>query len=217
MDTTFKIDGGRILFDPINLATDGTKLGAEGRPRPVALARADVLGASRRSTCRGCVRSFSRRTHSSWPARRSSTACFHLFKGELRPDGTSSSGRELKGTFRAPTMLVNDYRFEDVAGSVRWLPRSLQVHDATGRVYGGRANFGYSMMPLGVRGVRPTNRFDVTYTDVDLDRALRLLRAAGAAACGPASGHDLIEWPSGRFGERAWTVMFASIRPPAPR
>ena len=75
---------------------------------------------------------------------------FHLFKGEPGPDGKSSSGRELKGTFRAPTMLVNDYRFEDVAGSVRWLPRSLQVHNATGRVYGGRANFGYSMMPLGV-------------------------------------------------------------------
>ena len=203
MDTTFKINDGRVIFDVINLTTDGAK-----------------------SVLKGDV------NMSHWPEQRYSVksqidlprmrqiffaddnfelavnaefdGTFHLFKGEVRPDGKTSGGRELKGKFRAPRMAVNDYQFDDVAGSVRWAPRSLEVHDASGRLYGGRADFEYSMAPLGL-GVKPTNTFDATYTNVDLTQLADFFAMQGLRLAGRASGTNRIVWPSGRFGDRDWT------------
>ena len=60
------------------------------------------------------------------------TGTFHLFKG----------GRELKGTFASAEAGVNEYRFQELRGSLLWLPNKFEVTNATSRVYGGTARFG---------------------------------------------------------------------------
>ena len=69
------------------------------------------------------------------------TGVFHLFKG----------GRELKGTFASAEAGVNEYRFQALQGSLLWLPQKFEVTNATARVYGGTARFGYLMAPIGTR------------------------------------------------------------------
>ncbi len=137
MNTTFKIDGGRVVFDEIRLATDGTKSVLKG---DVNMAHWPEQMYSVKSTIDmpRMRQIFFADDDFELAGTAEFDGTFHLFKGDVRADGSTSGGRELKGTFRTPTLLVNDYRFDDVRGSVRWLPRSLQVHDATGRLYGGR-------------------------------------------------------------------------------
>jgi hypothetical protein len=213
MDTTFKLEGGRVLFDQINLATDGTKSVLKG---DIDMSHWPEQMYSVKSTID------LPRMRQIWFAKDkfelAGTAqfdgYFHLFKGEVRPDGKTSGGREVKGTFRTSRMRVNDYRFDDVAGSVLWNPRSLRVHDATARLYGGVADFTYSMEPLGVSGVKATNRFDANYRDVDLSVLSDFFELQGIRLAGRATGHNLIAWPSGRFRERAWTGEVRADPPP---
>ena len=213
MDTTFKIDGGRVLFDAINLATDGTKSVLKG---DIDMAHWPEQMYSVKSTIDmpRMRRIFFAKDTFELAGTAEFDGYFHLFKGEVRPDGKTSSGRELKGMFRTPTMRVNDYRFDEVNGSVRWLPRSLEVHDATARLYGGQADFEYSMAPLGVRDLKPTNRFDATYRNVDLTALSDFFELQGIRLAGRATGHNLIEWPSGRFRDRTWTGEMRA-QPPA--
>src|SRR5205085_2722851 len=82
---------------------------------------------------------------------------FHLFKG----------GHDLHGTFASDLAGVNDYRFPSLYGSLRWTPASFQVWNAGAKFYGGAATFTYAMGPLG-SPTPPSQRFDATYTDVDL-------------------------------------------------
>lgn len=213
MDTTFKIDGGRVVFDAINLATDGTRSVLKGDVNMAHWPEQMYSIASTIDLPRMRQLFFAEdKFELAGTAQFNGT--FHLFKGDVQPDGTTSGGRELKGTFRSPTMMVNDYRFDQVGGSVRWLPRSLEVHDASGRLYGGEADFEYSMAPLGVRGVRPTNTFDATYRRVDLSEVFDFFEVQGLQLAGRASGHNLIVWPSGRFGERKWTGEVTVAPPP---
>ena len=213
MDTTFKIDGGRVVFDAINLATDGARSVLKG---DVNMAHWPEQMYSIRSTIdlpRMRQIFFADDTFE-LAGTAEFNGTFHLFKGDVRPDGKPSGGRELKGTWRSPTLSVNDYRFDEVGGSVRWLPRSLEVHDASGRLYGGEADFEYSMAPLGVAGVKPTNTFDATYRGVDLSELSDYFELQGLQLAGRASGDNLIVWPSGRFGEREWTGE-VTVVPPA--
>ena len=213
MDTTFKINGGRVLFDKINLATDGTKSVLKG---DVDMSHWPEQMYSVKSTID------LPRMREIWFAKDKfelgGTAefdgYFHLYKGERRPDGTTAGGREVKGTFRTAGMRVNDYQFDDVAGSVLWNPRQLRVHNATARLYGGAADFEYSMAPLGVRDVKPTNRFDANYRNVDLTTLSDFFELMGIRLAGRGSGHNLMEWPSGRFRDRTWTGK-VTADPPA--
>jgi hypothetical protein len=213
MDTTFRIDGGRVVFDEIRLATDGTKSVLKG---DVNMAHWPEQMYSVRSTIDmpRMRQLFFADDDFELAGTAEFNGTFHLFKGDVRPDGSASGGRELKGTFRAPRMMVNDYRFDDVRGSVRWVPRALQVHDATGRLYGGKADFEYAMAPLGVPGVRPTNTFNATYSGVDLAVLSEFFEMQGLRLAGSASGHNEMAWPSGRFRDRTWTGE-VRLEPPA--
>ncbi|MBI2833950.1 MAG: translocation/assembly module TamB domain-containing protein [Acidobacteria bacterium] len=115
---------------------------------------------------------------------------FHLYKG----------GRELKGEFTSAVAGVNAYRFPELRGSLRWLPDRFQVFDASSAFYGGQTRFTYSMKPLG-KSVRPTARLDATYTNVDLLQFSDFLELQGIRISGRASGHNLLEWPLGRWRE----------------
>src|SRR5687768_17209262 len=203
MDTTFKINDGRVIFDVINLTTDGAKSVLKGDvnmshwPEQMYSVKSQIDLPRMRQI-------FFADDNFELAGNAEFDGTFHLFKGEVRPDGKTSGGREMKGKFRAPRLAVNDYQFDDVAGSVRWAPRSLEVHDASGRLYGGRADFEYSMAPLGL-GVKPTNTFDATYANVDLTQLSDFFEMQGLRLAGRASGTNRIVWPSGRFGDRDWT------------
>ena len=213
MDTTFKIDGGRILFDQINLETDGAKSVLKGDidmahwPEQMYSVKSKIDLPRMRQIW------FAKDTFE-LAGTAEFDGYFHLFKGDVRPDGKTAGGREVKGTFRTSGMRVNDYQFDDVAGSVRWVPRSLRVHDATARLYGGEADFDYSMEPIGVRERKPTNRFDANYRNVDLAELSDFFELTGIRLAGRGSGHNLIEWPSGRFRDRRW-VGTLTADPPA--
>lgn len=204
MDTTFKIDGGRVIFDAIHLTTDGTRSVLAGDvdmshwPEQMYSVKSTIDLPRMRQL-------FFADDNFELTGTAQFDGNFHLFKGEVRPDGSTAGGRELKGRFRTPTMYVNDYRLDEVRGDVRWLPRSLEVHDATARVFDGQAQFEYSMAPLGVRDVRPTNRFEATHTNVDLTALSDFFELQGLRLAGTLSGRNLIEWPSGRFAQRRWT------------
>jgi hypothetical protein len=201
MDSTFKIDGGRVVFDAINLTTDGTKSVLKG---DVDLSHWPEQMYSVKSTIDlpRMRKIFFANDTFELAGTAQFDGVFHLFKGDLRPDGTRGTARELKGDFRSETAYVNDYRFDDLQGDVRWIPAALEVHDASARLYGGSAKFEYSMAPLGRRGVSPTNRFDATYQDLDLTSLSDFLELQGIRLAGRMSGHNLLEWPSGRFSGR---------------
>ncbi len=97
---------------------------------------------------------------------------------------------------------MDDYRFDDLRGDVRWIPEALEVHDASARVYGGTADFEYAMAPLGIRGTPAVNRFDATYRNLDLTTLSDAFELQGIRLAGSLSGRNLLEWPSGRFAQR---------------
>jgi hypothetical protein len=115
---------------------------------------------------------------------------FHLYKG----------GHDLTGDFTSPMAGLYDYRFPDLAGSLHWNRKFFRVTDASSGFSGGRAAFTFGIEPLGEK-TRPTGRFDVNYTDVDVAELSDFYRLAGARFAGRASGHNLLEWPMGRFRE----------------
>ena len=105
---------------------------------------------------------------------------FHLFKG----------GRELKGTFSSPLVGVNAWRFPDLRGSVLWLPDRMEVTNATSRLYGGTAQFDYRLAPLNKKG--RSDRRDVgcrlhRRRSRAADGLPRNARACGSAAARPGA------------------------------
>ena len=200
MDTTFKINGGRVVLDAINLTTDGTRSVLKG---DVNMSHWPEQMYSVKSTIDlpRMRRIFFADDDFEMSGTTEFDGVFHLFK-DVRPDGTTRTGRELKGKFHSDVAHVDDYRFDDLRGDVRWIPEALLVHDATARVFDGRANFDYSMAPLGRRGTPPTNRLEATTENLDLTTLSSFLELQGIQLAGRMSGRDLLEWPSGNFGQR---------------
>ena len=118
---------------------------------------------------------------------------FHLFKG----------GRELKGNFTAPLAGVNDWRFPNLRGSVLWVPDRLEITNATSQLYGGTARFDYRMAPFGRPGVPTRATWAVDYQNVDLARLTDFLETSGLRLSGSASGRNRLEWPLGKWAEKA--------------
>lgn len=129
---------------------------------------------------------------------------FHLFKG----------GRELKGSFTSPVVGVNNWRFPNLRGDVRWVPDRMHVTNATAALYGGTARFDYLMAPFGKPGVPTQATWDVEYSDVDLARLTDFLETEGLRLAGRASGRNRLVWPTGRWAEKRGGGE-VTARPPA--
>ncbi|MGE0447835.1 MAG: hypothetical protein AB7P99_21610, partial [Vicinamibacterales bacterium] len=213
METTFRIVDGTIVLDDIDLRTDGAVSRLTG-----------VVDAARWPE-----QTYQIQSHYDFPTMRKIffardnfelsgegdfTGTFHLFREVI--DGRSRTGRELQGTFTSRELGVDDYRFQDLNGQVRWVPESLKVTDASASLYGGTADFTYTMAPLGDRAVRPTYAFDAQYADVDLNRFTDFLELRGIRLAGRASGRNLLEWPSGQFAQ-ARGAGDVHVTPPAGR
>ncbi|HEY6614417.1 MAG TPA: hypothetical protein VIZ32_07860, partial [Vicinamibacterales bacterium] len=197
MTSTFKIENGRVLFDRMNLKTEGTESVLNG---DVNLSYWPELMLQMKSTIdlpRMRELFFAGDTFR-LSGKSQFTGTFHLFK-EPMPNGTTRTGRELKGTFVSTTAGVNDFRFSDLTGGVRWTPEVLRVTEATTKMYGGQARFSYSMMPLNAPGVTPTARFDAAYDKVDLTQFTDSLKLDGIKLAGRLSGQNRLEWPLRRF------------------
>ena len=203
MASTFKIENGRVLFDRINLTTEGTESVLNG---DVNLSYWPELMLQMKSTIdlpRMRELFFAGETFR-LSGKSQFTGTFHLFK-EPMPNGTTRTGRELKGTFVSATAGVNDFRFSDLTGGIRWTPEVLRVTEATTKMYGGQARFSYSMMPLNAPGVTPTARFDAAYDKVDLTRFTDTLKLDGIKLAGRLSGQNRLEWPLRRFAKLTGT------------
>jgi hypothetical protein len=117
---------------------------------------------------------------------------FHLFRG----------GRELKGTFSSPLVGVNAWRFPNLRGSVLWLPDRMEVTEATSGLYGGQARFDYRLAPLNQRNVPVGASWEVAYTDVDLAQLTDFLETRGLRLAGRASGRNHLDWQLGKWSDR---------------
>ena len=141
----------------------------------------------------------------SWRARGTGhfKGAFHLFKG----------GHLLKGDFTSPLVHVNQFGFTNLRGSLEWEPHRFEVTRAAARFYDGAAQFRYRMAPLG--DPRPAMAWwDVAYQDVDLAQLSEALQVRGVAMRGRATGHNLLEWPLGKFSQHTGDGHF-TVTPPA--
>jgi hypothetical protein len=202
MKASFVIDGPHVHLDRIDLDSDGAKTVASGDVDFAHWPEQTYQVKSRVKFQRMRELFFTDETFD-LVGDGDFTGKFHLFKG----------GRDLGGTFASEMAGVNEYRFPALYGSLRWTPAAFEVWNAGSRFYGGDARFTYSIKPLGQRG-RATSRFETTYTDVDLAAFSDFQRLAGLRFAGAASGHNLLEWPLGRFVERRGEGQLAVTAPP---
>jgi hypothetical protein len=200
MTSTFKIEGGRVIFDRLDLKTEGTDSVLNG---DVNLTHFPELMFQVKSTIdlpRMRELFFAGDTFT-LNGTSEFLGTFHLFK-EPRADGTNRTGRELKGTFHSVAAGVNDYQFADLRGTVRWTPEVLRISEATTNLYGGDARFSYVMAPLGAAGVTPTATFDAAWDNIDLTSLSNDRQMEGIRLAGRLSGKNLLEWPLRRFSAR---------------
>jgi translocation and assembly module TamB len=202
MTSTFTIEGGKVLFDRIDLVTDGATSVLTGQADMARWPEQIYHVKSRIHFPRMRELFFARDTFS-LHGDGDFNGTFHMFKG----------GRELKGDFYSRLAGVNRYRFSDLQGSLIWLPDRFAVTEATSRFYGGQSNFTYTMAPLGKPGVRATAAFDANYQDVDLLAFTNFFELEGLRLTGRATGRNLLEWPLGRFADRQGTGAL-TVTPP---
>jgi hypothetical protein len=202
MTSTFRIDGGLVHFDRIDLLTDGARSVVTGDlhlnkwPEQLYQVRSQIQFKRMREL-------FFANEAFTLSGQGVFEGTFHLFKG----------GRELRGRFSSPLAGVNDYRFPNLRGTVVWLPDRLDVPEATAEVFGGRSQFTYRMWKPAPRA-KWLARFDAQYQEVDLARYTDFLGTSGLRLAGRASGRNLLEWPVGRFSAGLSGEGSAEVTPP---
>jgi hypothetical protein len=187
--TWFRIDGGKVLLDRIELDTDGAKSTMTG---VVDIARwpeqtYEIDSVIQLAAQRGiwwAPYNFTLSGEAVFKGR------YHFFKG----------GRELSGHFRSEEAGLDWYRFPQLEGNVVWTPNRVEVTGARSKLYGGDAQFTYIMSMPG-KGVPTGVRFDATYTDVDLRAFTDAMEMQGLRLAGRATGHNLLEWRLGHWDE----------------
>ena len=200
--TWFRIDGGKVLLDRIELDTDGAKSTMTG---VVDIARWPeqryaIDSVIDLATQRGI-----------WWAPYAFTlsgqaifkGTFHYFKG----------GRELEGRFFSEEAGLDLYRFPQLQGHVRWTPKAVEVTGARSKLYGGDAQFTYTMSMFG-SGIPTAVRFDATYADVDLRAFTDAMEMQGLRLAGTITGHNLLEWRLGHWDEHAGHGSVTATPPP---
>lgn len=203
LDAVFKVQGSQVIFEQMDLVTDG--------------AESDVTGSV--DLARWPEQTYHVKSKVQFPRMRELffaddafslhgegdfTGTFHLFKG----------GRELTGNFYSREAGLNLYRFPDLEGALVWVPDRFEVTHATARFLQGRAAFTYRMAPMGRPDEPARARFEVEYTDVDLRQLTDLLQTEGIRVAGLATGRNRLEWPMGRFADREGDGSVVVTPPP---
>jgi hypothetical protein len=211
MSSRFTIDQGRLLFDRIDLTTEGTKTRLLGDaslshwPEQMYRMHSTVDFPWMRKI-------FFAKESFALSGAGTFDGTFHLFRDRL-PDGRNRTGREVRGTFTSPTAGLNSLRFGDLKGAVKWVPESVEVTDTSMAFYGGSMNLDYTMAPFGQPGVEATYTISADYEDVDLVTFGDYLETQGVRLAGRASGQTTLEWPRGRFAERVGEGRLRVVAP----
>jgi hypothetical protein len=207
MQTRFKIDGGKILLEDINLQSTGADTHVTGYvdlkkwPDMVYNVRSHIDFPIQKAI-------FFKTMNFTVAGQGDFTGTFRFFK---TPTGT---GRELKGTFVSPEAGVNAWRFPNTRGAVLWTNNAFRVTDVTTDVQGGRAKFDYIMEPIGRPGHPTQVTWNATYADVDLTRLTDFLELQGIRLAGRASGSNRLQWPLGKWSEKRGEGEITASMPP---
>jgi hypothetical protein len=195
MNAIFRVENGIVLFERLNLMTDGAESLITGE---VDLAHWPEQTYRVKSTVdfHRMREIFFAKENYTLSGEGRFTGVFHLFKG----------GRSLTGSFESNELGLDiggrDYRFPMLQGQLTWLPDRLDVTDTTTKFYGGNAKLRYSIAPLG-KPQPARARFDVDWRDVDLATYTDFLEMRGVRFAGRWSGVNRLEWPLGHFREHA--------------
>lgn len=120
------------------------------------------------------------------------TGAWHLFDG----------GRELTGTFASENCAFNGLELPTLDGELIWTRDRFEIARARSGFYGGELNAAFSMRPLGAE-TSGVATFDTSWAGVDLDPLFEALGVEGVRPMGYATGHNLLQWPMGRFSDRS--------------
>ena len=188
MKSRFKMADGKMVFDRIDLQSDGATSIVTGTvdfgrwPEQLYQVRSRIDFPTQKNI-------FFHRDRFTVSGQGEFEGTFHLFR----------RGRELKGAFTSAVAGVNDWRFPNLRGQVLWLPDRLEITNATTDLYGGSARFDYRMAPMGRRDVPTKATWDVAYKNVDLARLTDFLDTRGLRLAGRATGRNSLEWPLGKW------------------
>ena len=206
MKASFRVDGGNLHFERMNLVTDGAE--------SILTGDVDIAHWPEQTYRVQSVVDFKRMRELFFANERYTlsgegrfTGVFHLFKG----------GRSLTGDFESDEAGLHiggrDYRFPDLEGSLSWLPQRFDVTEATTGFHGGTARLKYSIAPLGQP--QPARaRFDAVWRDIDLASYTDFLEMDGVRLAGRWNGRNVLDWPLGRFREHEGDG-FSEVSPPA--
>lgn len=190
--TSFRVQGGKIVLDRINLKTDGAVSEMRGIVDPARWPEMFYQVNSRVQFPRQREIFFARDNFTLF-GEGEFTGTFHLFKG----------GRELKGNFFSREAGINDHRFTNLEGALEWVADRFEVMHATAGFHGGRTRFTHRMAPLGrPEGQRGQARFVADYEDVDVGSLMDFYEVRGLRLAGRATGTNVLEWTLGAFGDR---------------
>jgi len=187
MMSWFKIEGGKVRLDRMDLKTYGADTIVQGY--------ADV---SHWPEMRFNIRStidMPKIREIFWANAGFSLSGTMQFQGQFR---LFKGGHEVAGNFYSDEAGINRYRFPALEGSLAWTPWRFEVPKANSRFYGGTASYTYLMNPLG--GATPgAARLDASYDNVDLAEFSDAMTFAGLRLAGRATGRNVLEWPIGQF------------------
>ncbi len=186
----FVIDGPRIHLDRIDMETDGATTSARG---DVDMGHWPDMAYQVRSRVK-----FPRMKQLFFRDEPWAVVGDGDFAGTFKL--MKAAGADLAGDFKSVLAGVNEYRFPDLYGTLRWTRGAFEIGNAGSKFYGGDAKFVYSIKPFGDK-VKPTHRFESKVTGVDLARFTDFEQLRAMKFSGSASMENMLEWPSGRFSE----------------
>ena len=207
MKAAFRVDGGIVRFERMNLITDGAVSEITGVADIPHFPEMTYQVKSTVDFKRMRELFFAKENYTLSGAGRFA-GVFHLFKG----------GRSLTGGFESDQaglkLGARDYQFVGLKGNLEWVPNRFEVTDTTTDFYGGAAKLKYSIVSSGRRGEPSKATFDAQWEDIDLSSYSDFLQMEGVRLAGRWRGRNLLQWPLGRFRERSGDG-YSEVTPPA--
>ena len=204
MKAIFRVDGGIVHFERINLTTDGAE--------SIVTGDADIAHWPEQTYRVKSVVDFHRMRELFFANENYTLSgegrfdgVFHLFKG----------GRSLTGSFESEVAGLRCGGTTTVSGAegqARLAARSVRRHRHDERVLRRRRGPRYSIAPPGSR--QPANAtFDAEWQDVDLAAFTDFMQMSGLRFAGRWSGRNRLEWPLGHFASEADDGRFEVVPP----
>ena len=189
LETDFLLDGADVRLTRIDLETDGATTRLEGDvdlanfPEMSYTLESDIDLARMRAI-------FFARDNFTASGFGHFSGTFHKFEG----------GHDLRGSFTSEVAGIDPLRFPALAGDLVWRHDRFEISNAEATPYGGKAEFDFSMAPLGASEPGQAT-FDVRYEGIGLAPFARALEVRGMQPMGRASGRNRLDWPIGSFAD----------------